>query len=152
MTKHIWQDTREQVRARDAALPKKPPKERTETQISASIKTWLTRLGAISIRVNSGVVTTAEGHRFHGAEPGTSDRINGLPVLLPPYGPVMVFVAIEVKRPGKKPTPAQQRFIDRVINMGGIALCVVSVDDAKRQLNAELRRRFGVSNEHEGTP
>ena len=39
------------------------------------------------------------------------------------------FVAVEVKLPGKKPTPVQQKFIDRVKYAGGIAGVVTSVDE-----------------------
>ena len=47
------------------------------------------------------------------------------------------FVALEVKVLGKKHTlkPLQQRYIQDVINAGGIAGCVVSVDEVKELLN-----------------
>lgn len=38
-------------------------------------------------------------------------------------------IACEVKVPGKKPTPEQQRFLACVANAGGASLCATSVDD-----------------------
>lgn len=42
-----------------------------------------------------------------------------------------VFVAIEAKMPGKKPTPAQLSFIAAVKAAGGLAGVAYSVNDAK---------------------
>lgn len=39
------------------------------------------------------------------------------------------FLAVEVKRPGGKPTPDQTDFIDRVNSAGGVAFVARSVDD-----------------------
>ncbi len=38
------------------------------------------------------------------------------------------LLAIEVKRPGKKPTDDQQGFLDRVNSEGGIGFCATSLD------------------------
>ena len=40
------------------------------------------------------------------------------------------FVAIEVKRPGNKPTANQEQFLEEVREKNGIALVMTSVDDA----------------------
>ena len=39
------------------------------------------------------------------------------------------FIALEVKRPGEKPTLEQQAFLDTVKAAGGIAICARSVSD-----------------------
>jgi hypothetical protein len=39
------------------------------------------------------------------------------------------FLAIEVKRPGGKPTPEQLDFIDRVNEAGGLAFVAHSIDE-----------------------
>ena len=44
------------------------------------------------------------------------------------------FMAIEIKRPGGKPTPAQQRFIDNVNEAGGLAFCVHSLEECIEKL------------------
>jgi len=49
------------------------------------------------------------------------------------------FLAIEVKRPGNKPTPNQVEFISNVNKHGGIAFVATSVEDVEkmfRQLGA----------------
>lgn len=44
------------------------------------------------------------------------------------------FLAIEVKRPGFMPTPAQQRFIDNINDMGGLGVCVHSLEELIKKL------------------
>lgn len=44
------------------------------------------------------------------------------------------IIACEVKRPGGKPEPHQQRFLDRVKAAGGIAFCATCVEDVEREL------------------
>ena len=48
--------------------------------------------------------------------------------------PAAVFLAIEVKRPGGKPTQAQQEFLDKVNEAGGLGFVATSVQDAMDQL------------------
>lgn len=44
------------------------------------------------------------------------------------------FLAIEVKRPGKNPTSAQQRFLDNVNDAGGLGFCAHSLEEAIERL------------------
>lgn len=44
------------------------------------------------------------------------------------------FLAIEVKKPGRYPTPEQQAFLDSVRDAGGISICARSVDDVRKGL------------------
>lgn len=44
------------------------------------------------------------------------------------------FVAIEVKRPGKKPSDLQERFLDAVNTIGGFAFWADSLQEVKDKL------------------
>jgi hypothetical protein len=48
--------------------------------------------------------------------------------------PEGVFTAIEVKQPGKKPSPDQVEFIKNVIRNKGVAFVATSLDDVLGQL------------------
>lgn len=117
-----------------------PPKPRTETQISASIRKRAEKLGVLLIRINSGQITTAAGHHVNLAEPGTSDNLGLISVYaLGSY--VAAFLAVEVKRPGNVPTDLQSAFLARVNAAGGIGLWATSADEFEAKLRAELARR-----------
>jgi hypothetical protein len=47
-----------------------------------------------------------------------------------------VFSALEVKRPGQKPTEPQKKFLAMVQNMGGLSGVVTSIESARSILNA----------------
>ena len=44
------------------------------------------------------------------------------------------FIGIEVKRPGEKPKPIQQAFLDAINNLNGVAFSAVSVEEVKNKL------------------
>ena len=44
------------------------------------------------------------------------------------------FIGIEVKRPGKEPTPVQLRVIAEIREAGGIAFVATSVEDVRKEL------------------
>ena len=44
------------------------------------------------------------------------------------------FIGIEVKRPGEKPKPIQQAFLDAINQLNGVAFYAVSADDVQREL------------------
>jgi len=46
-----------------------------------------------------------------------------------------VFVGLELKKPGKKPSKLQQRRIDLINRSGGLAGCATSVEEAEEILN-----------------
>lgn len=86
--------------------------------------------GCMFIRVNSGLrLIDGKGGKkraFRGAPTGTSDLIG------------MVdgrFCALEVKRPGCKPTNAQAAFLDHVRQLGGFGAVVTSVTEAQLAVN-----------------
>jgi hypothetical protein len=101
----------------------KAPKER-DTQ--RAVIAYLKLAGVIPLRVNSGA--TKVGNRFirFNSEPGCSDIIACLPDGR--------FAAIEVKRPGKKPTIEQLSFLQAVEKGNGLAWVVQSVEDVRNKL------------------
>lgn len=120
--------------------PKKPgpPLERDVQRVCLE---YLRLRGAFCWRANSGAlrVPAAGGRkgryvRFNSAE-GCSDvlavlwaRAGG--------GPETAgrLLALEVKRPGEKPTAKQQRFLESVRRAGGLALVAAGLDDLAGQL------------------
>lgn len=48
------------------------------------------------------------------------------------------YVAIEVKRPGEKPTPLQEAFLAKVVCTGGRAFVATSLDDVKVRMGDML--------------
>jgi len=52
------------------------------------------------------------------------------------------FFALEIKLPGRKPTPDQERLLRDVERAGGIAILAYSLEDALRGLQIEDRFLF----------
>lgn len=44
------------------------------------------------------------------------------------------FIGIEVKRPGEKPKPIQQAFLDAINQLNGVAFSAVSAEEVQREL------------------
>ena len=93
------------------------------------------------MRNNCGSYKTPEGGfvKYGVGNPGGSDLI-GLRSLV--VTPQMVgqrigqFVAVEVKRPGQRPTEQQERFMAMVRQFGGIAGVATSVDEARKLVSS----------------
>jgi hypothetical protein len=101
-----------------------------EADILKSCLAYLKVRGIFAWRANSGGTMMGEGARkrfvrFNGA-PGCSDVVGVLP-----GGRVL---ALEVKRPGGRPTGKQQLFLDTVRRLGGLALCVHSLEELVEDL------------------
>ena len=99
----------------------------TERDVQAVCLQWLRLFGAVVVRVNSGAMKVGKRLIRLNSEPGCSDAL----VCLPGDGR---FCAIEFKRPGGKPTPAQASFLAAVRAAGGLAVVATSLDDLRRQL------------------
>lgn len=124
-------------------MPQKVP-ELLEKDIQKQCLGYLEALGIFHWRQNSGAVTipgtSAHTRRFirFNTKKGMSDIIGILPqdeVLKD--GTKARFgnlLAIEVKRPGKKPTPDQEEFLKAVNEQGGVAFVVHSVDELKEEM------------------
>lgn len=75
--------------------------------------------------------------RYGVGNPGGSDLIGLRRVRITPQmvgQEIGQFVALEIKRPGLKPTEQQQRFQAMVRNMGGLAGVATSVPEARKLL------------------
>lgn len=98
----------------------------TEADIQRVILHYLGLRGALATRINSGAVKT-EGRFFRlNSSPGCSD------ILCCFAGK---YIALEVKRPGKKATAAQESFLAAVRRAGGVGEVVTCVGDVERILD-----------------
>lgn len=75
-----------------------------------------------------------EGRYIPSHTRGVSDIIG----VIPPLGR---YLAIEVKRPGGKPTLEQSQFIDTINQAGGLAFVAHSVEEVQEKLNDALRNQ-----------
>lgn len=79
--------------------------------------------------------------RFHGLR-GVSDILGILPQRVRLAGGEIEtfgnFLAVEVKKPGEKPRPEQETFLQDIRAAGGIAVCVHSLAELEEQLRPFL--------------
>lgn len=93
-----------------------------ETELGKQVQVAATRLGHRLFRNNNGVLKDHLGHRVkYGLGNGSPDFVGWTK-----HGR---FLGVEMKQPGEKPTPEQQAWLDSINRMGGIGLCVRSVDE-----------------------
>lgn len=100
-----------------------------EKDIQRQCLDWLAVRGVFAIRINSGAMQGSHnGKKWFirlNSEPGCSDIL-----ACGEYrGRKGVFIALEIKRPGNKPTPVQQSFLDMVARKGGLSAVITSVED-----------------------
>jgi hypothetical protein len=85
----------------------------------------------------------------YGLAKGSSDIIGVVQAENGPYKydqngaiimPRGIFMALEVKREGKRPEPEQQMFLDIINRRGGVGRCVHSVEEARAAID-EARSR-----------
>ena len=94
----------------------------SETDIQSLVRLALSERGILNWRNNTGALKDKDGRLVrYGLFPGSSDIIG-----IMPDGR---FLAIEVKKPGKKPTPEQLNFIEVIRRHGGIAGVVHSPEE-----------------------
>lgn len=74
-----------------------------------------------------------------GGSGGHTGIPTGFPDLLGSFPPLGRMLSIEVKRPGEKPTRAQQDFMERRRVEGGVCFWASSVDSALEQFREALR-------------
>lgn len=100
----------------------------TETEILQLCRIVASDCGATVWRNNTGALKDHKGRLVHfGLCSGSSDLIGIYKGR---------FLAIEVKRPGKTPTDAQDHFIEFVNNAGGIAFWVDDPKQIKNKLDS----------------
>lgn len=98
------------------SLPTRPK----ESDITKSIRRYLKMRGAFCWKVWQGPMSSPKG---------ISDILGCMRGKL---------LAIEVKVPGREPSPAQQDFIDCINSSGGVAFVAHSVDEVEQQLKARF--------------
>lgn len=106
------------------------------------IQIALSECGFRLFRNNVGTLQNLRGeHVSYGLCKGSSDLIGWKSIEVTPEmvgRKTAVFVACEVKQPGKFPTVEQQRFIAAIREAGGIGVVATSVEEA---LDAVQRQR-----------
>ena len=105
--------------------------EPTEHQIQSSILEWLPYLGVFAWRNNSGMIAlTGKDGKPRMIKMGMA----GLPDILGIQKSTGRLVAIEVKRPGKKPTDIQQRMLQELTDYGALAFVATNIEDVQAKL------------------
>lgn len=97
----------------------------SEKDIQTRIRNTLGRCADLCLwRNNTGMLIDQRGQRVaFGLSVGSSDLVG----VLSPHGR---FIALEVKRPGSKPTKEQQQWLALIRTMGGFAAVVTSEEEA----------------------
>jgi hypothetical protein len=113
-------------------LPPRPARKRRESDIVAEIRAAFAKYPwVVCFRNNTGRLPNENGRlvKFGLAE-GSSDLIGIVSVETINGMPIGRFFALEIKKPGERPTKAQARFLDLVRSMGGAAGWTTSAEHA----------------------
>lgn len=89
-----------------------------ESKLIKEIKDWLEEQGCLV-------------WKYHGSVYG----IKGFPDLFGMLPHVPIFFAIEVKVPGNKPTPVQNKVLTQITSHGGVAFWADSLETVKTELS-----------------
>jgi hypothetical protein len=113
-----------------------------ERDIQRACLDWLAAKGIFAWRSNQIPVPLKDGgfRRFAGLK-GVSDILAVITQQAPVEGqlvPMGILCGIEVKQPGKKPTPEQAWFLDELNRRGAIGLCVHSTEELESELTPYL--------------
>lgn len=95
--------------------------KRPEAALSKQIQKAAAKLGYTLYRNQRGAYQVGGRWIRYGLADSASDFIG--------YSPTGIFTAVEAKAPGKKATPGQAAFIERVKAHGGIAGVVHNIDE-----------------------
>jgi hypothetical protein len=98
-----------------------------ESQIQRSILDFLRWHGIFCFRVNQQGVPLHDGTGRY--RPGPTKGVSDILAIYKGR-----FIAIEVKRPGQKPTPQQEAFLEAVNEAGGLAFVATSIEDVEHEL------------------
>ncbi|HZW02798.1 MAG TPA: VRR-NUC domain-containing protein [Anaerolineaceae bacterium] len=108
----------------------------SEQDLVNSIIDFLRYQGAWAIRVNAGMkpIEGKDGRRrmFRGAPAGTPDVIACWPGGL--------FMGIECKLAGNKPTDLQQATLDQIRETGGLTVVAYSIDDVENAIRERIQQ------------
>jgi hypothetical protein len=127
--------------------------ELKEQPISKSIQDYLDKRGIYNDRLNSGRVQVVKMFKqkdgklkrfdtwLQLAKKGTPDRFCIIPPALDPHGLGGWLMFIEVKRPGKKPTPEQNERHQELRNAGAVVIVADSLESFIAQFERVLRKK-----------
>ena len=129
---------------------RRPERRRVEADISDEIRARLAKIPEVTLwRNNVGALQDKNGTWLrYGLAPGSADLIGVLAVKLAmPWGPpgmdrtvtVGRFLAIEVKKPGEKPTEDQRGWLEVVRKAGGLVGVCTSADEAEELIARGMR-------------
>lgn len=106
----------------------------SEHSIQQRIREHAASLNARLFRNNVGVLKDDRGQYVaYGLCVGSSDLVGDYPI-----DGIAVFLAVEVKRPGQRMTPAQTLFLRSVNDRGGIGIVCDSVENFESQLKEKI--------------
>ena len=106
-----------------------------EVEIQRAILEWLKLNGIMAWRSNTGGAAFPNGRGgFQHVRFGFSGVSDIIGILRYPPFDLGRFLAIEVKRPGNKPTLDQEAFLEGIRSNGGMAFVATSVDDVREKL------------------
>ncbi len=108
-------------------------REQKESDILRDCLTWLKLHGVFCWRQNQGAITGQHNGKRRFLRFTSMTGVSDILGILPPSGRLL---ALECKRPGRKPTPEQEMFLDVVRQNGGVAFCVRSLADLEEGLMA----------------
>jgi hypothetical protein len=109
-----------------------------ETELVGACLRLLALRGVFAWRNNSGAFVIGKGRARRFVRAGAVGAPDIIGVL-----PGGRFLAVECKRPGRRPTPAQDAFLDRLRQAGALALVIDDVAALDRALAALLRKAGG---------
>lgn len=108
-------------------------REEKEADILRDCLTWLKLHGVFCWRQNQGAITGEHNGKRRFLRFTSQTGISDILGLLAPTGRLL---AVECKRPGRKPTAEQAVFLDVVRQSGGVACCVHSIGELEQALLA----------------
>lgn len=106
-------------------------REQKEADILRTCLDWLKLHGVFCWRQNQGAITGEHNGKRRFLRFTTMDGVSDILGVLPPTGRML---AVECKRPGRKPTPEQEAFMSIVRGCGGVAFCVHSLAELEESL------------------
>jgi hypothetical protein len=106
----------------------------TETAIVRACLDWLAYKGIVAWRANSGAVKASYNGKSRFVRFNSMKGMSDICAILPDG----TFAAIEVKKPGGKPTAEQEEFLHKVRRTGGVGIVVHSVDELEDSLSDAL--------------
>ncbi|MBY0525548.1 MAG: VRR-NUC domain-containing protein [Gemmataceae bacterium] len=110
-------------------------REQKEADILRDCLTWLKLHGVFCWRQNQGAIAGEYNGKRRFLRFTSMAGVSDILGVLPPTGRLL---AIECKRPGRKPTPEQEAFLDIVRHCGGVAFCVHSTIELEEALRAMI--------------